>query len=187
MKLSSFLFLIFIFNTNVSANTAEFVLCFDFGCKSTREISFNELQWKKVRQIFNPPALSPWLEKQKIRQAIALMEQMSGSIIGTSLDKGGNYSGEDLPYQQDCIDESTNTYQYLNALQHKNLLHWHQFAEKKRRIVWFATHWTAIIREKITNEYFAVDSWYRDNGEPPYIQKLKNWQRKSSFSELLNP
>ncbi len=131
--------------------------------------------------------MSPWLEKQQIRQAIALMETISGSIIGTSIDKAENYSGQDLPYQQDCIDESTNTFQYLLALQNRNLLLWHQVDLKKRRIVWLASHWTAVIRQINTNEYFAVDSWYRDNGEMPYIQKLEDWQRKKSFSELLNP
>ena len=169
------------------ANTAEFVLCYDFGCKSTKQVSFDNQQWESIEQIFSRPALSPWLEKQKIRQAIALMENIAGLIVGTSQDKGGNYSGQDLPFQQDCIDESTNTYQYLQALQNKNLLHWHQIDEKKRRIVWFATHWTASIREQQTNKHFAVDSWYRDNGEPPYIQQLNNWKRKNSFSDLLNP
>ncbi len=171
----------------VFANSSEFVLCYDFGCKSTKDVSFNALQWTGITAIFNKPALSPWLEKQQIRQAIALMEDISGSIMGTDIDKGGNYSGVDLPYQQDCIDESTNTFQYLLALQNRNLLFWHQVDEKQRRIVWFATHWTAVIREKPSNEYFAVDAWYRDNGEMPYIQRLTDWQRKSSFSELLNP
>jgi len=150
-------------------------------------LSFDSQQWKSITDIFVRPALSPWLEKQQIRQAIALMETISGSISGTAQDKGGNYPGVDLPFQQDCIDESTNTDQYLQALQHRNLLQWHQVAEKKRRIVWFSTHWTAVIRENKSNELFAVDSWYRDNGQLPYIQQLNSWQRKSSFPESLNP
>jgi len=169
------------------ANSAEFVQCFDFGCKSTKEFSFDSQQWEKITDIFIRPALSPWLEKQQIRRAIAMMETISGSISGTAQDKGGNYPGYDLPFQQDCIDESTNTNQYLQALQHRNLLQWHQVDERKRRIVWFATHWTAVIREIENKELFAVDSWYRDNGQLPYIQKLKSWQRKSSFTESLNP
>lgn len=162
-------------------------MCYDFGCKSTRELSFNAEQWSSIYQIFHKPALSPWWEKQQIRQAIARMEEISGSLIGTSQDKAGNYPGEDLPYQQDCIDESTNTFQYLLALQNRNLLFWHTVVEKKRRIVWLATHWTAVIHETARNQDYAVDSWYRDNGEMPYIQKLSDWQRKRSFSDLLNP
>lgn len=115
------------------------------------------------------------------------MEQFSGQMTGTSSDKGGNYPGEDLPRQQDCIDESTNTLQYLYALQNRKLISWHQVEGKKRRIVWFATHWSATIKDKSNDEIYAVDSWYRDNGLPPYMQKLSNWKRKRSFADHLNP
>ena len=166
---------------------AEFVHCFDFGCKSTREISFSAQQWQKISSLFAAPAMSAWLEKQRIRRAIAMMESFSGQLAGASQYQGGNYSEQDLPRQQDCIDESTNTLQYLHALQRRNLLHWHEVAEKSRRIVWFFTHWSAVIREKNSGELYAVDSWYRDNGEPPYLQSLADWRVKKSFPELLNP
>ena len=188
MKLSLLVIQIFFLgSTSLSAATEEIVQCYDFGCKSTRSVEFSQAEWDSIRSTFNPPALSPWLEKQQIRQAIALMEQYSGALTGTYQDKAGNYSGADLPFQQDCIDESTNTFQYLMALQNLELLNWHEVGEKKRRIVWFATHWSAVIRETATQQLYAVDSWYRDNGEPPYIQKLEDWQRKRSFPVSLNP
>jgi len=167
--------------------SGEFMHCYDFGCKSTQAISFDNAQWSKIEQLFTPPSTSAWQEKQQIRRAIAMMETFAGELTGTKLDKGGNYSSEELPFQQDCIDESTNTFQYLRALQQRKLLQWHQVDKKKRRIVWFFTHWTAVIRQKDNNELFAVDSWYLDNGELPYIQKLDEWQRKATFSESLNP
>ena len=115
------------------------------------------------------------------------MERYAGRLTGSEQDRGGNYNGQDLPFQQDCIDESTNTYQYLQALQQRQLLHWHRVTDKQRRIVWFATHWSATIEEISSAESYAVDSWYRDNGEPPYIQRLEDWRRKAAFSESLNP
>jgi len=170
-----------------TALSSEFVICYDFGCKSMLAIDFDDDQWQAIRQIFTPSAQSPSQEKQQIRHSIALMEQFSGKMVGTEQDQGGNYNGEDLPFQQDCIDESTNTYQYLLALQHRDLLRWHQLGLKQRRIRWFFTHWTATIRQLDSGEVFAVDSWYRDNGEPPYIQKLEDWRRKVSFPDSLNP
>ena len=161
--------------------------CYNFSCKSTQFIRFSEQQWASIRDIFRYPALSAWLEKQRIRLAIALMETYSGDLVGTHQDKGGNYPGEEWPNQLDCIDESTNTLQYLHALAERNLLLWHEVAGKKRRIVWFVSHWTALIREKANQQLYAVDSWYRDNGEPPYIQALADWQRDRSFTETLNP
>jgi len=165
-----------------------FVHCFDFRCKSTQEVHYDEGQWQSIRQIFESESLNPYQEKQAIRRAVALMENYSGEITGTSRDEGGNYSpGSDIIKQMDCIDESTNTFQYLSAIEELNLLRWHSVEPKVRRIVWFAQHWTAVVSENTTGELFVVDSWYRDNGEPPYIQLLADWKKKRKFPEELNP
>lgn len=164
-----------------------FVHCYDFGCKSQQTIKYSKQQWNDIRAVFQTQQQNADYEKQLIRKAVALMEQFSGDIVGTSLDKAENYPGYDIDKQQDCIDESTNTFQYLSALEELNLLQWHRVAPKKRRIVWFATHWTAVIAENKTDQLFAVDSWYRDNGQPPYIQKLEDWEDKDEFPAEYNP
>ncbi|MDH3388149.1 MAG: hypothetical protein OEN02_09600 [Gammaproteobacteria bacterium] len=164
-----------------------FVHCYDYGCKSTREIRYSAENWQQVRSIFEHDDRDAYREKQLIRQAVALMERISGAIAGTHQDKAGNYAGEDSAMQQDCIDESTNTFQYLVALEQLGLLKWHRVDTKQRRIVWFVAHWTATIREVGTGTRFAVDSWYRDNGEMPYLQPLEDWQRKLDFPAAYNP
>jgi hypothetical protein len=163
-----------------------FVQCFDFGCKTTHEIHFSASQWNEIRALFAED-VGDSAEKQAIRRAVALMERFSGEVSGTSLDKGGNYPGSDLPRQMDCIDESTNTLQYLWALQELDLLRWHQVDQKHRRIIWFLTHWTASVREVDSGRVIVVDSWYRDNGELPYLQPLQDWSRKRDFGDTLNP
>ncbi|MEM7562763.1 MAG: hypothetical protein AAF353_06900 [Pseudomonadota bacterium] len=165
----------------------EFVQCYDFGCKTTQEIGFSDSQWAQLRDLFEHRNLDVSSEKQAIRQAIAVMETFSGEITGTNQDKGGNYPGSDIPRQMDCIDESTNTFQYLMALENRNLLKWHRVDLKQRRIVWFAAHWTATVREVGSDQIYAVDSWYRDNGELPYIQPIADWRRKRSFPATYNP
>jgi len=164
-----------------------FVQCYDFGCRTTREIQFDERQWDQIRALFASDMKDSAAEKQAIRRAVAMMERMSGEQSVTHLDKGGNYPGSDIPGQMDCIDESTNTFQYLSALEELELLKWHRVDTKQRRIVWFISHWTASIREIGTSQRFAVDSWYRDNGEMPYIQPLEDWSRKRDFSSSFNP
>jgi len=163
-----------------------FVHCYDFRCKSNQEIHFDESQWDEIKALFNAD-LDMASEKQAIRRAIATMERFSGEISGTHLDKGGNYPGYDLAKQMDCIDESTNTFQYLVALEELNLLAWHRVEPKNRRIVWFATHWSAVISEVHSGREFVVDSWYLDNGEMPYLQPLADWQRKRDFPVDFNP
>ncbi len=180
------LLILMLYTAAVSAEP-DFVHCFDFGCKSTREIAYSERHWRQVRAVFAEGINDREQEKQAIRRAIALMESISGEIAGTHLDKGGNYPGYDLAMQMDCIDESTNTYQYLHALERLQLLKWHRADLKQRRIVWFLTHWTATISEIDSGKRFAVDSWYRDNGEMPYIQPIEDWQKKRDWPAAFNP
>jgi hypothetical protein len=146
----------------------------------------DEAHWQQIRDLFADVGDSD-AEKQAIRRAVALMERISGELSGTHLDKGGNYPGSDIPRQMDCIDESTNTFQYLSALQELELLKWHSVDLKQRRMVWFITHWTATIREIDSGRIYAVDSWYRDNGELPYLQPLPDWMRKRDFPSDFNP
>ena len=169
------------------AAAPAFVHCFDFGCKTTVEVEFSAADWRAVRNEFIEGVVDAESERQAIRRAVARMERISGDIAGTRLDKAGNYPGYDLPKQMDCIDESTNTYQYLFALEQLELLRWHRIDLKHRRIVWLATHWTASIREIDTDRVFAVDSWYRDNGEMPYLQPIDEWKRRRDFSSEFNP
>jgi hypothetical protein len=164
-----------------------FVQCYDFGCKSTQELHFDETHWQQIRALFGDGVDDSAAEKQAIRRAVALMERISGELSGTYLDRGGNYPGSDIPRQMDCIDESTNTFQYLSALQQLGLLQWHRVDLKQRRMVWFITHWTATIREIDSGRVYAVDSWYRDNGELPYLQPLTDWMRKRDFPSHINP
>lgn len=164
-----------------------FLQCFDFGCKTTREIRFSPADWQAVREPFATAVVDAESERQAIRRAVAKMEQITGELTGTAHDKAGNYPGSDLPGQMDCIDESTNTFQYLSALEEQDLLRWHRIDLKHRRIVWFLTHWTATIREVESGRIFAVDSWYRDNGELPYVQPIDDWKRRRDFPSEFNP
>ena len=169
-----------------SWSAADFIQCYDFGCKSRVEVNFSKTQWASIEQLFRQTQHVNVSEKQAIRQAVAMMEQYSGEMTGTSLDKGGNYPGYEITGQMDCIDESTNTFQYLTALEARKLLTSHRTRPKKRRIVWLFTHWTAVIEDISTQKMYAVDSWYLDNGEPPYIQPLEDWQKKRPFSKEYN-
>jgi hypothetical protein len=186
MKIRVVTFTILVLLASTLRAETIFVHCYDFSCKSNQEIKYSAAQWRQIKSLFASEQ-SESEEKQALRQAVALMEGFSGELAGTFLDKGGNYPSSDIPKQMDCIDESTNTFQYLSAIEDLNLLKWHTVGLKKRRIVWFISHWTAVIQENSTKQKFAVDSWYRDNGEPPYIQPLADWQVNKDFPRQYNP
>lgn len=171
-----------------SAQTAApafdgFPVCYNFECSRQQTVKFDAQQWQAIRVLFTPAAGSAADERAMIRRAIAQMEAFAGALTGTS-DIGGNVAGAGRPGQMDCIDESTNTTTYLTLLQQDGLLHWHAVRERAQRDKWIIDiHWTAVIRDTDSGQLYAVDSWFLDNGQPPYIQKLEDWLDKKDFAK----
>ncbi|HFD81307.1 MAG TPA: hypothetical protein ENK05_13085 [Gammaproteobacteria bacterium] len=132
-------------------------------------------QWQQVRALFATVADAPG-ERKRIAAAIGLLENQVGRIAGTWRDRGGNIAGSGLPGQLDCIAESKNTTTYLKLLARDGLLRWHRVDARRLRHPWILDlHWTAVIRERGSGRAYAVDSWFLDNGQPPYIQPLGDW------------
>lgn len=140
-------------------------------------------QWQSIRNLFTVH-ISPANERENIRQAIALLENMVGAITGTWRDLAGNAAGAGQPGQLDCISESKNTSTYLKLLFNDGLLKWHKVEKRQvRHPLIFNTHWTAVIADRSSGERFAVDSWFRDNGEPPDLQPLSDWLKGRKVGE----
>ena len=134
-------------------------------------------QWQRERRLFLPPPLDAIQERERIAQAIALMEAMVGPLTGTEHDKGRNFQGVGIEGQMDCIDESTNTTTYLTMLFKDGLLKWHSVEDRATRgfFIFGWPHTTAVIREAGSGALFAVDSWFLDNGAEPFIVPLEMW------------
>ncbi len=159
-------------------------VCYNLECSRRQFVWLSDQQWQSTRALFSPAATSAAEERAMIRRAIAQLEEFTGVLAGTSADRGGNVAGAGLPGQMDCIDESTNTTSYLSLLQQDGLLRWHELQERARRSKWVLdVHWTAVIRESVSGQRWAVDSWFLDNGEPPYIQRLEDCFDKEDFPE----
>lgn len=158
---------------------SNFSICYGHTCQYYAVLALNGDEWRKVRSIFSPPAVFAGQEREQIREAIALFETMAGAMTGTSNDKAGNFAGMGEEGQMDCVDEATNTSSYLTMLQTDNLLKWHTVDHRVSRGIssFQAPHFTAVIREKESGKYFAVDSWFLDNGEPPFIVPLPVWEK----------
>jgi len=156
---------------------ARFNICYDNGCASLALVTLSVEQWQHVKSVFPGPAASASDEREQIRTAIGLFETIVGEITGTSSDKGGNLAGFGLPKQMDCIDESTNTTIYLRMLQKYGLLHWHSVGNRVTRWGLFRwPHTTAIVEERATRQRWVVDSWFLDNGKPPFVLPLEIWK-----------
>jgi len=153
-------------------------VCANYGCKYKAEVQLGNEDWRRLQQLFASSASSPEQERQRIAEAIALMEALVGDKTGTAADQARNgATGE--PGQLDCIAESLNTDRYLRLFEKQGWLRWHRVAERVKRTPWiFDVHWSALIEEKTSGQLFTVDSWFFANGRPPYIQPLADWKAK---------
>ena len=156
---------------------AQFNVCYNYGCASLAWVKLSDGQWQQLRSVFAQPAAAPSEEREQIRTAIALFETAIGTATGTASDKGGTFPGFGQAGQMDCIDESTNTTIYLRMLQKYGLLRWHSVADRATRWSLFSwPHTTAVIEERASRRPWAVDSWFLDNGEPPFVLPLETWK-----------
>lgn len=157
----------------------QFSVCYGHTCNSISNIGLQENEWRDIEAIFTDNEISnPVEERVVIGRAIAEFEKIVGKYTGTSEDLGQNSAGAGLPGQLDCVDETINTTVYLSLFQNNQLLKWHTVDERISRGIMSLQkpHFTAVILDKSDNTKYAVDSWFRDNGEPPYIVPLNDWK-----------
>ncbi len=155
-------------------------VCFDHDCSSVRRVALSGEQWRQVARHLQQRAPNAAAEREQIRAAVAEMEIVIGRIVGTSGDRAGDLAGiTTLQPQMDCVDESTNTTTYLTLFEQAKLLRWHQVEPRERRGHLFFggwPHYTAMIRETANGQRWTVDSWFRNNGEPPDVMELGVWK-----------
>ena len=158
------------------------IVCHGNGCRDLGFLTLTPEQWNTVRAVFFPFARDAAEERDRLRTAIALMERSAGTATGTWRDKGGSFNGGEG--QMDCLDETTNTTQYLRLLERFGLMRLHRVDTPATR-GWFIGGWphtTAAIAEVAParshdgTRQWAVDSWFLENGEPPFILPLDVWK-----------
>ena len=179
-----------IFRQTPQLNALE--ICQGGGCVVVSKVSLTDLEWNAVTRIFNAPAKSAQeknevIERQKIAQAIGVLEDLVGKKIGTTADLAGTFFDGKLSGQQDCNDEAINTTTYMRLLKQKGLMPLHEIEDMRTRNFFFTgwPHTTAVIREIKTGERYAVDSWFYDNGHAATIVPFKQW--KANFQPEDSP
>lgn len=166
----------------IDPSPGQMSVCHGNGCVNLGFFSLTSEQWQELRGVFHPLARDSDEERERLRRALALIERWVGAVTGTAMDKGGTFNGGEG--QMDCIDESINTTLYLTMLQKYGLMQKHRIEDRATR-GWFLGGWphtTAVISETATMQgkghgrFWAVDSWFLDNGEPPFILPLETWK-----------
>lgn len=162
---------------NTKPRPERFRICYANGCKKKAEVSLTPQQWAQIRTVFEGTA-GPEDERRRLRTAIALLERWSGEQTGTHRDVGGSFQGFGLQGQMDCIDEMVNTATYIRMMERDGLLAHHRL-HSYEYLGFFETsiwpHAGVGIRETETDRRFVVDSWWLDNGAPPYVVTYGDW------------
>ena len=159
---------------------AKFTVCHGYDCTFRTPVELDAATWARIRAAFAPAPADAAAEREQIISAIALFENAIGDRLGTHRDipgLAGILAGD--PTQQDCIDESINATVFLILLRDQGLLRWHAPSAPAFRGVFVDFRWyhqTAVLREKATGEEFALDTWFRKNGERAYLVRLEDWR-----------
>ena len=166
--------------TGVAFATQTFNVCYNFSCRASSLVTLNAQEWQSVVEIFDAETARE--EREQIKLAIAKMEHLAGLYSPTHRDVALNLPITDeeterkmFPGQQDCIDESINTTAYVRMFQQAGLLQFHRPLDRAyRRTVW-DQHWAAEIEDMESTQRYVIDSWFRDNGEEPYLVTSESW------------
>jgi len=165
-----------------------FEICFGGGCAEVRQVALTAEEQKKVEHLFqsNVP-LNAMQEREKIAEAIGLLEVIVGEKIGTANDIAGTFYTGNLTGQLDCNDEAINTTTYIRLMRQMGLVKWHTVEDTRVRNLFFNgwPHSTAVIRDIDSDERYAVDSWFYDNGAPATIVLFATW--KSGYRPADSP
>lgn len=159
---------------------ASFSVCAAHGCNQRVPVSLSQEQWKALSALFEPPAATAADERRQVAAAIANMELLVAGFADTHHDKGGDFNGILEPGTQlDCVDESVNTTTYLTLFEQQGLLRHHRVLPRlSRGYLFFGgwPHFTAAIETRDAQaQQWVVDSWFRDNGQPPDILDADTW------------
>jgi hypothetical protein len=157
-----------------TAAADEALICFNYACKDTAVVEFDEAELKQVHGQFTD-ATTPEAEREAVARAVGFLYFFAGQRSPVWRDRGGNYADGEVEGRMDCIDHSTNTTTFLELLERRGWMRFHGVGERVERGRLFSAHWTAQIVERDGGAPFAVDTWFLDPGEPASIFTLGDW------------
>lgn len=153
-------------------------ICYNWSCVAQAEVVFDDRRLREIEGLLQL-ADSDEAERALLSLAVGQLYRWAGEQSPVRNDRGGNYLDDDADGRMDCIDHSTSTTRLMQMLERRGWLRWHRVMEPARRTRFLiGQHFAAVIetvRPEDGEARFAVDTWFRDNGEPAVILPLKSW------------
>jgi hypothetical protein len=165
----------------------DFDVCASSGCREISNLRYTEGEWGSIRAVFEPAPGTAAEERERIRIALAAMEQIIGAKNNTAGDAPRNRRHLGTGPQLDCIAEAANSTVALLLLDREDLLRFHRVGYPQHRgfLRLRFPHNTASIYEKENDAHYAVDSWFFKNGDPPVCVPVDEWKAGYDPEDLL--
>jgi hypothetical protein len=154
-------------------------ICYNWSCAVQAQILLAPQEIEEVRkEMGRCDGESLYERLQRVRIGIWQMEVMAQRYIpALANDLAINDKDQDLEGRTDCVDNATNTTNFLHILSElQGLPGWQVVeVEVRDRLSPKDVHWTAVLRDVATGALWSVDSWFRPHGHLPDVQPLKDW------------
>ena len=161
-------------------------VCFNYGCATEDKVVFRDSRLVWAREML-AAANSSARERELLALVVGQFHGWAAEQTPVGNDRAGNYADGGMPGQMDCIDHSTTTTRFLRMIEERGWLRFHRVLEPVRRSRFIFQHFSAaiedlgdgisVVRTDDEMRTWVVDSWYADNGKPPWIAPLDQWER----------
>ena len=154
-------------------------VCFNWSCSTRSTVTFSRTEMTSVAGFVGQCSNTTLYDRaQRLRIAVWQMELLAQKHIPVlANDRGINDKDGHLEGRTDCVDNASNTTNFLHILRDLSKLPgWTIDAPEVRhplnlRLV----HWTAVAVDEKSGSKWSVDSWFRPNGHLPYVMPLAEW------------
>ncbi|MCP1291856.1 hypothetical protein NK214_16830 [Chromobacterium sp. S0633] len=158
-----------------AAQASAINICYHYGCSRHAyvDISAKADAWLAARL---SAANSPETERSAVSDAVTALYHIAARTLPIWQDKGGNFRDGPAEGRMDCVDHSSNVTAFLTYLQDHGWLQYHTVGKPAWRAPRLLDlHYTAVLRDLLSGQDWAVDSWFKDFGQAPVVLALDIW------------
>lgn len=151
-------------------------ICFNYGCESRQTVLFSAADMQAVRDLMLP-AVDAADERLRLADAIGRMYRRAGEQSPIHVDRAGDLLDDGVYGRMDCIDHAHTTRRMLEGMEAAGALRFHRVAAIERRTSWLIMqHFSATIQALDDGTRWAVDTWFRDHGQPAVVMDMDTWK-----------
>ncbi|QEL56127.1 hypothetical protein [Chromobacterium paludis] len=150
-------------------------ICYHYRCsrQASFEVSDEAHDWLAARLARAGTAEA---ERAAVSDAVQTLYLLAAQHSPIWQDKGGNFHDGPAEGRMDCVDHSSNVTTFLRYLDSQGWLKFHHAAPPEWRAPHILDlHYTGVLHDTAANQDWAVDTWFKDFGEPPVVVPLSVW------------